>query len=528
MRTCYFLMITVLLCALITIPSRTFAGSDLRLPDDQGLELNWTFTETPPKRPQPKILNPENYEVKWKIDNSTMTSLVQDPKGVLYTSSKGMVYAIYPNGKEKWKIPLDMGFNHSSVINIVLGQDGTVYAYSSDLLSKAGQITTIYALSPEGTIQWKLQTQENVYSELRDQFAGDAQGNLVYFTREGLTSRNAKGEVNWVNTSITSSAPRDYSKNSHKVSVYMDTKGNVYVDSAQGEVISVDSSGAQRWRTTPLAFVNKFDGFKPYISNQEILYFLNKEGVHALQERDGSVVDPHHLDLTDLQSSGLPTDGKDGYYIINKGRLQKITREGTLIWQYEPRDTEKKEIVFAEEPLADQDGNVYFTTGVGNIIALNPEGQEIFVFLRNAFWSKLVDLTLGKNGDIYSTNNDIGLVSFGKKQIEVYMNNLSVPLSAAPMNLEGTVVVPFRSLFENMGLKVEWDPALKTISGSKEGLTLKLTIGDPIAYVNGVEQPLSVSPIIDGGTTYIPLRFVGEALGRNVSWDETSSSINID
>lgn len=525
MRKNIFLISTILICSLLG-PNYALAESNTYLPEDQGLELDWTFTEIPPKGPQPKILNPAIYEVKWKIDDPLMFSLVQDQQGVMYTSdSKDVVHAVYPNGKEKWSIHLDMGMK-PSVIYLVIGQDGTLYAYNPDILSEKG-FTMIYALSPEGKIKWKLQSQD-IYSVFDSQFAGDAQGNLVFFTNKGLTSLNAKGEINWINKAITTSDPRHYSRTSHTVDIYMDTKGNMYLDSALKEVISIDPSGAERWRTKPLRYINRFFGFKPYISKKGLLYILTEEGLHALNTLDGSTVDLKiNRDLNDIQSSGIPTDGKDGYY-IKMGSFLKINLDGETIWEYNPRESEKEGIRSVEEPLTDKEGNVYFTTGVGNIIVLNNDGQEIFVLLRNAFWSKLGSLILGKNGNIYSTNADIGLVSFGKKQIQVYIDNLSLPLAVPPINNEGTVLVPFRSLFESFGLKVDWDTDSRTITGSKDGLSIKLTIGDKTAFVNGQAQQLAEAPVIEDNTTFVPLRFVGEALGRKVSWDGPSSSINID
>ena len=36
-----------------------------------------------------------------------------------------------------------------------------------------------------------------------------------------------------------------------------------------------------------------------------------------------------------------------------------------------------------------------------------------------------------------------------------------------------------------------------------------------------------VEPFIIDGTTYVPLRAIGEALGKNVSWDSNTSTVNI-
>ncbi|RAV21559.1 stalk domain-containing protein [Paenibacillus contaminans] len=527
MKICKILISILVLSSFLRISNLAFAQSSTYLPEDMGFELDWTFTETPPKRPQPKILNPENYEVKWKIDNPLMFGLVQDATGILYTSdSKNVVRAVFPNGKEKWNIHLDMGIKNS-VIYLVVGQDGTIYAHSSDHYTENG-LSSIYALTPEGKVKWKLQSSD-IYSDFDSQFAGDARGNLIYFSNEGLVSRNSNGDVNWVNKSITSSKPNDISHTSHSVSIYLDSHSNIYVDSAFGEVISIDSTGIERWRTKPLPFVTKHLGFHPYFSDQGLLYILIENGLHALNGQNGSIVDlSKNIDLMDVKSAGVPFDGEGGYYFINWEGFRKITSSGAKIWEYKLRDSEKNGLGFFREPVTDKAGNVYFSTDAGNIIALNSSGEEIFVFLRNGFWSKITNVLIGANGNIYSTNHDIGLVSFGKKQIQVYKDNISLPVTSDPINVEGTVLVPFRSLFESFGLKVEWDQISKTVTGSKEGLTIQLIIGEMTAYVNGQPQKLDVAPLINDDSTYVPLRFIGESIGKKVSWNGENSSINID
>jgi hypothetical protein len=54
-----------------------------------------------------------------------------------------------------------------------------------------------------------------------------------------------------------------------------------------------------------------------------------------------------------------------------------------------------------------------------------------------------------------------------------------------------------------------------------------LTINKGTAFVNKTAYFLEVSPVIRGGSTYMPLRFVSEAAGADVAWDETERSVQI-
>jgi hypothetical protein len=61
---------------------------------------------------------------------------------------------------------------------------------------------------------------------------------------------------------------------------------------------------------------------------------------------------------------------------------------------------------------------------------------------------------------------------------------------------------------------------------------IKLWIDNPIAEVNGEKIAIdpnnsNVKPIIINSRTYVPIRFVSENLGCNVSWDNTTRKVTI-
>lgn len=85
---------------------------------------------------------------------------------------------------------------------------------------------------------------------------------------------------------------------------------------------------------------------------------------------------------------------------------------------------------------------------------------------------------------------------------------------------DGSTMVPFRQLFEKLGLAVKWEEESQTITGRKEGVTLSLQIGSTEATVNGKKKALSAPPKLIGEHTYVPVRFISEALQYDVQWDE--------
>lgn len=99
--------------------------------------------------------------------------------------------------------------------------------------------------------------------------------------------------------------------------------------------------------------------------------------------------------------------------------------------------------------------------------------------------------------------------------------------NSAPLQENNTVLVPMRPIFEKLGLKLVWDAKSNTITATKEGLTIKLQLGSKKASVNGTVKQLVVAPKMIKNVTYVPLRFVSEATGNDVSWNARSKSVEI-
>lgn len=90
--------------------------------------------------------------------------------------------------------------------------------------------------------------------------------------------------------------------------------------------------------------------------------------------------------------------------------------------------------------------------------------------------------------------------------------------SEDPIIRNGVTLVQFRPIFEALGLEVEWDAKNRKAIGTKDNFYLELTVGSNTALVNDSEKELSLSPTIVNGSVMVPLRFVGEATGRQVYW----------
>nr|WP_202887137.1 copper amine oxidase N-terminal domain-containing protein [Cohnella zeiphila] len=88
-------------------------------------------------------------------------------------------------------------------------------------------------------------------------------------------------------------------------------------------------------------------------------------------------------------------------------------------------------------------------------------------------------------------------------------------------------LVPVRFVAETMGAKVGWVAKTATVPIEKDGQKIELTIGKNQAKVNGVDVSFDTKAIVNGGRTFVPLRFVSEVLGAAVTWDGDSSTVFI-
>ncbi len=81
-----------------------------------------------------------------------------------------------------------------------------------------------------------------------------------------------------------------------------------------------------------------------------------------------------------------------------------------------------------------------------------------------------------------------------------------------------TVFVPLRSMFEQMGATVSYDPGTKTVNVNKPGASVQVTVGRPEVVINGETRPLDVPPMVYHGVIVVPVRVISEGMGAYVQW----------
>ncbi|WP_169823133.1 SpoIID/LytB domain-containing protein [Anaerobacillus alkalilacustris] len=107
------------------------------------------------------------------------------------------------------------------------------------------------------------------------------------------------------------------------------------------------------------------------------------------------------------------------------------------------------------------------------------------------------------------------------------VNGKSIQLLEAPFIRNDRTLVPLRFVSEQLGADVSWDSSTLDITITTSNKKLILRGGSRTVSVNARNTTIDVAPEIIRGTTFVPLRFVSEQIGAQVKWHENTRSIVI-
>ena len=102
----------------------------------------------------------------------------------------------------------------------------------------------------------------------------------------------------------------------------------------------------------------------------------------------------------------------------------------------------------------------------------------------------------------------------------VRVGNEILGFETPPVTESDRTLVPMRFLFEQLGADVTWDEATETATAKKANTTINFSIDNTTATVNGAETVMDVPARLVGDKTMVPLRFLSEEMGYTVEWDE--------
>ena len=91
-----------------------------------------------------------------------------------------------------------------------------------------------------------------------------------------------------------------------------------------------------------------------------------------------------------------------------------------------------------------------------------------------------------------------------------------------PIIEDGSTLVPMRFLFEQIGADVEWDSKTQTATAMLDNKAVTFSIDNVNARINNKSAKMDVPARLVNGKTMVPLRFLSENMGYDVDWDADS------
>lgn len=101
-----------------------------------------------------------------------------------------------------------------------------------------------------------------------------------------------------------------------------------------------------------------------------------------------------------------------------------------------------------------------------------------------------------------------------------------------PFIQDGRTLIPLRAVSEKIGAVVNYIPENKTIFILKGDTSIVMQIGNDLLFVTkkdgtSNQVTLDVPANVYNDRTFVPIRFIAEAFGYDVSFDEATKTVNV-
>ncbi|MBC5810333.1 MAG: hypothetical protein GIW95_05720 [Candidatus Eremiobacteraeota bacterium] len=103
--------------------------------------------------------------------------------------------------------------------------------------------------------------------------------------------------------------------------------------------------------------------------------------------------------------------------------------------------------------------------------------------------------------------------------LSISLNGSPLHADAPPLERNGRVLLPARAVFDALGAAVDYRGASQHIDIRRGKHFVRVTLGSDRALVDGRTVRLDAPARVYDGRTYVPLRFVAQALGASVEYD---------
>ena len=355
----------------------------------------------------------------WKYQTGSFISSTPAlaPDGTIYFGSADHhIYALNPNGTLEWKVLTGNGNQRQSGLVMAapsIANNGTIYVPVT--------LDGLYALNPDGTLQWRdpLDTWQ-----LRSVAIGK-QGTIYLGSLHHFDAYQPNGALAW------SYHPPDTSFPTIEGAPAIASDGTIYIGSEDRYIYALNPNGTLKWRyRTGDRVVSS-----PAISKNGTIYIGSIDGALYALNPDGAV---EWKFQTGRPFEDPPTIAPDGtvYTASDLGMLYAINPNGTLKWQHTIENTHYTPPiphVIKGSPTIGSDGTIYIGSDDGVLYAFHPDGSLVWTF-HTGQQPPISDVTrteiestpaIGPTGTLYLTADDGNLYA-------IHVNAAGLAQSAWP------------------------------------------------------------------------------------------------
>ena len=114
--------------------------------------------------------------------------------------------------------------------------------------------------------------------------------------------------------------------------------------------------------------------------------------------------------------------------------------------------------------------------------------------------------------------------------IRVFVNDneLAFPDSLPFSDSGGSTLAPVRAIAGAMGCDLAWDGLLGAVTLTRGRVVVEIAAGNSDLTVLGVKKAMNAAAVVLDGQMFVPVRFVAEAFGAVVAWDNEAKAVRID
>ncbi|MFN8469698.1 MAG: PQQ-binding-like beta-propeller repeat protein [Caldilineaceae bacterium] len=326
------------------------------------------------------------------------------PVGLLNTDTTGALYAIHPDGSQKWKLPL--GILPSSTAPAI-GADGTIYLHGNGDEANVLAVEKLIAITPGGVISWTFEFNgggPSLTSHVQSSPTIGADGTIYVGSPDtNLYAIAPDGTVKWARTPSLSSIDSS--------PALAPDGSTIYIVDASTTLFAYSAAGVLQWSYSlsvpPIGTANDqspsvgADGTIYVGSPDEYLYAINPNGTLKWRFQTGSGIRATPA----IGSDGTIYVGSDGLYAVNPSGVQK--------WKF------ATSLFSSVSPIIGGDGLVYWRESF-TAYGVKPDGTQKWSLSQWPFSTAALEGTpaLGSNGTLYlptakfSTNGQNGLTAY--------------------------------------------------------------------------------------------------------------------